>query len=275
MNIFPPPPRGTAREQIIANVFGTNTYSNDTWMSEDVEHLPFGEVLFWARKLMSKAHEKDSKYSFHAWKKEHPNLDHSSMSPHEVFTMYSEWKAKQPPEGDLVTTFGHQMRQWFDRTDIGDHFLQAYRSYGWYLINKGKSIARQKMAGNQFADVDWQHYFRCRQVFSDLDQAMYRMDMHNAGAWDLDFSIANNLRWVESFWIFAQQEKVQFSTLWSSWDKASIRASGLRQYWYEDGYDLVMMPDDLEAYFDNGKIEMPFEDPFDEDASKEVFVTTL
>lgn len=258
-NIYPPI-MNTSSAKLYASIFGQ---PQTDWLEEDIEHLPFAEVIFWSRRILSEPLQKESKYSMVVFQQKHPELVDKTKSITEQYKVYMEWKREQPPEGDLTTPFGHRVHKWFENSSVPQQFLVAYKTYGWYLIHKSKEIARKKRDGCLYTDTDWSHVIRCRQVFGDLDHAMYRMEMHNAGAWDLDMGIAREFKWLEMFWVFAQQENIDLSTLWSPYDKIQVRNGGVRYWWWESNYSLLTMPDDLEEHFENGRVSLHLDDaPF-------------
>lgn len=260
MNNIYPPIIDTSSDRLFASIFGQ---PRTEWLKEGIEHLPFAEVIYWARRIISEPLEKESKYSMLAFQKAHPELVDKDKPITEQYKVYMEWRSQQPAEGNLTTPFGKRVRSWFEKPTVPQQFLVAYKTYGWYLINKSKEIARKKREGSLYTDTDWSHVIRCRQVFGDLDHAMYKMEMHNAGAWDLDLGIAEEYKWVEMFWMFAQQENVDVKSLWSPYDKVQSRNSGFRFWWWEEEYSLLSMPDELEEHFDSGTVTLCLDDaPF-------------
>lgn len=254
-NIFPPI-IGSQRD-LIANIFTSTPPTN--WISEDIEHLPFGEVIFWARRISTDPLEKPSQYSMTVFQQKHPELVDKTKSITEQYKAYREWRAKQPPEGDLTTPFGKRVRRWFQCPTVPQQFLVAYKTYGWHIVHKCKEIARKKQSGATFLDIDWGHLIRCRQVLSDLDHAMYSMEMHNAGAWDIDVALAQEFYWVEMLWFFAQQDNIDLKSLWSKYDRAQVRSNAVRFWWWDSNWDFNLMPDDFEQYFENGTLTVPLD----------------
>lgn len=250
------PPIETTTHFLIGNVFGR---PNTDWLTDDIDHLPFSEVIFWARRIMTEQLEKPSKYSMQNFQKMFPELVNPNDPITKQYEVYMEWRKKQPPEGDLRTNFGKRVERWFECPAVVRQFMTAYKTYGWFIANECKEIARKKQSGSTFLDVDWKHLIRCRQVLSDLDAAMYRMELHNAGAWDLDYELAQEFHWVEMLWVFAQQDGVDLQTVWSAYDKANVRNNPVRYWWWDAKWDFMAMPDDLEPLFDNGTVTVPLD----------------
>ena len=234
------------------------SFRDYTHLEEDLAEQPFGEHVFWSRRILSEPLVLTSKYTLEAFLSAHPIAKKGHIL--EVYERYSEWKKEQPSEGDLTTKFGHQMFDWFEaHPQVQEQFRVAYSTLGWYLCNKMKSIAHRKMEGKS-PILNWGHLFRVRSMFSQIDHALFRMGVHNAGVWELDGELAEEIHWVQMLWVFARQEKVEFNQFYTTWDHLQVDAPD--QWWYAgvSKYDIQMIPDELDAFYENGLLSIPLGD---------------
>lgn len=219
------------------------------WLSDDIEHMPFGEIIFWARRINVEPLAVKSKYNFEAFIKEHPEVN--KLDYREQFEAYAKWLDEQEPEGDLRTPFGRNVERWWQYPTVRTQFLTAYKTYGWYLVNKSKSIARKKRMGSMFTDTDWGHVFRCLAALLTLDYALYKMEEHNASAWEIDPKLAERWQWISLFWAFFKQEHVDITQFWSSYDKVQSRQPQMSEgwIWLDDWLDPANRPELLGGFY--------------------------
>ena len=176
-DIYPPPPQNPTD---FLGIF-TGQKPDPSWLAEGIEHLPFAEIIFWSRRILSETVRKDSQYTMAAFHAANPSVTRQH-DPLKLFKLFSEWREKQPPEGDLVTPFGKRMFRWFEKPTVYKQFQLAYATIGWYLVNKSKEYASLMADGTMFLDIDWENIFRLRSSMACIDNALYRMEQHNAGA---------------------------------------------------------------------------------------------
>ena len=258
-NVFPEVPIG-AREAFINMFAGKSKYD---WLAEGLEPKPFGEWIFWARRIMSEVIVKESKYSLSEFRKENPHEIKANKNPLEFYNAYMAWKEKQPDEGDLTTPFGHRMNKWFEKPQVFEQFRLAYSTLGWYLINKSKQLAKQKANGTLFLEADWAEILHARQSMATIDGALYRMDMHNAGVWDLEPEMADEFVWINLLFAFAKSQNIDFAPYYTTFDKVRARNSEYRWWYnlhlpYKDNTHLLL-PEELEKYAKGTTLSFPYE----------------
>lgn len=246
-DIYPPPPQNTT--DFMAVFSGRKP--DPSWLAEGIEHLPFAEIIFWSRRILSETLRKDSQYTISAFHAANPSITRQT-DPRKLYKLFAEWKESQPPEGDLVTPFGKKMFRWFLEPTVYQQFQLAYATIGWYLVNKSKEYARLMASGAMFLDIDWETIFRLRSSMSCIDAALYRMEQHNAGVWELEPEMAEQFYWIDLLFVFAYVEKKDFTPYHKAWDKVSSRHSV--HWWYASEYDVhTHLSDELEGYLDENK----------------------
>lgn len=255
--VYPEVPIGV-RDAFI-NMF--NGKSQHDWLAEGLEDKPFGEWIFWARRIMTETIVKESKYSIAEYRKTNPQ---ANMNPLDFYNAYQAWKEKQPDEGDLTTPFGHRMIKWFENPQVYESFRLAYSTIGWYLIDKSKQLAKQQANGSLFLEADWSAILHARQSMATIDGALYRMDMHNAGAWDLEPEMAGDFIWIDLLFAFAKSQNRDFTPYYTTFDKVRARNSDYC-WWYNlhlkyKGNEHFLLPDELEKYAKGTTLSFPYED---------------
>lgn len=247
-DIYPPPPHDP---NSFMDIF-SGKKPDPSWLAEGIEHLPFSEIIFWSRRILSETIRKDSQYTMSAFHAANPSITRQ-QDPLKLFKLFSEWKERQPPEGDLITPFGNRMFRWFEKPTVCKQFQLAYATIGWYLVNKSKEYARLMAQGTMFLDIDWENIFRLRSSMAQIDAALYRMEVHNAGVWELEPDMADHFCWIDLLFVFAYLEKKDFTPYHKAWDKVSSRHS--THWWYASEYDVPFhLSDELDFYLDEKQV---------------------
>lgn len=223
------------------------------WLMEGLEDQPFGEYVFWARRIMATPIRKESQYTVVHFRKAHPQ--DPNMSALDFYKAYQEWRSKQPDEGDLTTPFGHRMFAWFEKPNVFEYFRLAYATIGWHLINLSKDLARQRSEGVMFLEVDWGDLLYKRQAMATIDAALYRMELHNAGVWDLEAEMANDFYWIDLLCAFAWDQKIDFTPYYSTFDKVIARNSDYR--WWYSPYEMHMLPEEIQGLVQGDRLILP------------------
>lgn len=250
-NTYPEVPRG-AKDHILSFFSGRSQYD---WLAEELEDKPFGEWIYWARRIMSETLVKESKYSVVEYRKIHPQ--DPNMGAIEFYKAYQEWRNQQPDEGDLTTPFGHRMNTWFENPQVFEQFRLSYATLGWYLVSKSKDLARQKANGSMFLEADWSAILHVRQGMASIDAALYRMDLHNAGAWDLETKLADEFIWIDLLFAFAKEQNIDLTKHYTTFDKVIARNSGF--CWWYNPLTLDQLPDELGNYMQDTTLSFPYE----------------
>lgn len=250
-NTYPEVPRGA--HDVLMNVF--KGQSQHDWLAEGLEDKPFGEWIFWARRIMSEITVKESKYSVVEYRKTHPqDPDVGALA---FYKAYQAWRDQQPDEGDLITPFGHRMHNWFEKPQVFEQFRLSYATLGWYLVSKSKDLARQKANGSLFLETDWSEILHARQAMASIDAALYRMELHNAGVWDLEPEMADDFIWIDLLFAFAMEQNIDLTKHYTTFDK--VRARNSDYCWWYNPYALDQLPDELENYLTDTTLSFPYD----------------
>lgn len=238
----PSPNPSSQQENLLAAIFGKPNPNKMIILCEsDLQDTPFRGLLYWSRRVMFDPIKKESKYTFSLWAETVKGTDKADYNCLTDQKEYWAWKKAQPEE-ELYTPFGKKMFAWVEKPFVRQSLIEATRFYAGFLIRENKKAIEDIKSGKRFLEYNWDKLLQARSHLQDLENAMYRLELTNAGFWDYDFEFAENMCWVEALWAVLKHQKISPVTYNKTWQQ--YRQMRSRDWWLND-IDPTIIPDEL------------------------------